>query len=244
MTAPDCLDPEKCPVPDPREVDLRRLRLARVGAGSVLHTAYRRASWPSLFNFSGQSDGRFSPLMGARGVIPSMYAAATQTVALLETAFHEVHASGARVISLPIDLARRGVVALSVLKPLALIDLRDEALGRLGLSREQLVATTPQHYACTRQWALALHDRRIGGVSAVGLVWHSRIAELARADSLLLGDLLAFGSEACVLFGDRVPTTPRAWVPGDPHYEDLSIGNGRLLAEQIAEHLGAVIVPI
>lgn len=104
------------------------------------------------------------------------------------------------------------------------------------------MATTPQHYARTRQWAVALHGRRIGGITLVGLVWHSRIAELATADSLLLADLLPFGSEACVLFGDRVPTAPPAWQPGDPHYEDLSTGEGRLLAEQIADQLGAVIV--
>lgn len=244
MTAPGCLDPANCPVPAPEEVDLRRLRLARVSAGATLHTAYLRSRWPTLFNASGRGNGRFSPLVVAAGVVPTLYAAATQTVALLETAFHEVHASGARVISEPLDLAPRGVVALTAPEPLALIDLRDEALERLGLTRDQLVATTPQHYACTRQWALALHGRRIGGVSAVGLVWHSRIAELARADSLLLADLLPFGNEACMLFGDRVPTAPRAWLPGDPHYEDLSTGEGRLLAEQIAEQLGAVIVTV
>ena len=50
--------------------------------------------------------------------------------------------------------------------------------------------------------------------------------------------------DAFVLFGDRVPTDPGAWRPGDPHYDDLTAGDGRLLAEQIAEQLGAVIVPI
>lgn len=244
MTAPGCLDPANCPVLDPQEVDLRRLRLAHVAAGAMLHTSYLRSRWPTLFNASGLGDGRFSPLAVAGDLVPTLYAAATQTVALLETAFHEVHASGARVISEPLDLARRGVVALTAPEPLPLIDLRDDALARLGLTRDQLVATTPQHYACTRQWAVALHGRRIGGVSPAGLVWHSRVAELARADSLLLADLLPFGSQACILFGDRVPTEPRAWLAGDPHYEDLSTGEGRLLAEQIAEQLGAVIVTI
>jgi hypothetical protein len=54
-------------------------------------------------------------------------------------------------------------------------------------------------------------------------------------------------SDVCVLFGDRVATHRPAWQLGDSHYEDLSIGDGRLLAEQIAEQiaeqLGAVIVP-
>ena len=51
-------------------------------------------------------------------------------------------------------------------------------------------------------------------------------------------------SGAFVLFGDRAPTDPGAWHPGDPHYDDLTAGDGRLLAEQIAEQLGAVIVTV
>ncbi|MFL6139725.1 MAG: hypothetical protein ACJ74O_18280 [Frankiaceae bacterium] len=51
----------------------------------------------------------------------------------------------------------------------------------MGLKRDQLVATTPAHYVCTRAWATHLHQRRIGSVTPVGLVWQSRIAELATA---------------------------------------------------------------
>jgi hypothetical protein len=90
---------------------------------------------------------------------------------------------------------------------------------------------------------VALHGRRIGGVTPSGLLWQSRIAELAQADSLLLGDLLSVASEVFVLFGDRVPPDPVAWHPGAPRFDDLTTGDGRLLAEQIAEQLGAVIVP-
>lgn len=64
-----------------------------------------------------------------------------------------------------------------------------------------------------------------------------------QADTLLLGDLLGVASEVFVLFGDRVPSDPVHWHPGDPRYDDLHAGDGRLLAEQIAEQLGAVIVP-
>ena len=176
--------------------------------------------------------------------MPTMYCAATQTVALLETSFHDVHETGARIISESLHLAPRGLVALVAPVSLPLIDLTDEGLARIDLARTQLVATTPEHYACTREWAVTLHGRRIGPVTPVGLLWRSRIAELAGADSLLLGDLLAEASEVCLLFGDRMPTDPPMWQPGDPHYDDLTNGNGRLLAEQIAEQLGAVIVPI
>ena len=209
----------------------------------MLHTSYVRGNWPALFNASGVGNARFSPLVDRGGVIPTMYAAATQTVALLETSFHDVHETSTRIISESLHLARRGLVALTAPAPLALIDLTDQGLDRIGLARAQLVATTPEHYACTRQWAVSLHARRIGPVVPVGILWQSRVAELARADSLLLGDLLALASAVCVLYGDRVPTDPAVWQPGDPHYDDMSSGDGRLLAEQIAEQLGAVIVP-
>lgn len=244
MTAPGCLDPASCQVPDPGDMDLRRLRLARLPQGLVFHTAYRRARWPALFNPTATGNARFSPLAVEGATVPTLYGAATQTVALLETCFHGVHELATRLVSEPVDLAPRGLVALSTPASLPMIDLTDAGLERLGLTRAQLVATTPEHYACTREWALALHRRRIGGVPPAGLLWQSRIAELAQADSLLLGDLLTVASEVFVLFGDRVVTDGGAWLPGDPHYDDLTAGDGRLLAEQIAEQLGAVIVTV
>lgn len=244
MTAPGCLDPASCQVPNLGDVDLRRLRLARLPAGSVFHTAHRRAHWPALFNPSGAGNDRFSPLPAGGATVPTLYGAATQTVALLESCFHGVHELATRIISEPLDLAPRGLVALSAPSSLPLIDLRNDALARVGLTRAQLVATTPEHYACTREWAVSLHGRLIGGVAPAGLLWQSRIAELAQADSQLLGDLLSVAGEVFVLFGDRVPLDSAAWHPGDPRYDDLTIADGRLLAEQVTEQLGAVIVPI
>ncbi len=243
MTATGCLDPANCPVPDPEETDLRRLKLARLPDGSTLQTSYGRRHWPAIFNTSGSGNARFSPLVVGGAVIPTMYAAATQTVALLETSFHDVHQTGTRIISEPLQLAPRGLVALTAPEPLSLIDLTDAGLAGVGLTRGQLIATTPEHYPCTREWAIRLHRRRIGNVVPVGILWRSRIAELAGGDSLLFRDLLPLVSNVCVLFGDRVTTSPPDWHPGDPHYEDLSRGDGPLLAEQIAEQLGAVVVP-
>lgn len=244
MTAPGCLDPASCQVPNPGDVDLRRLRLARLPEGVVFHVAYRRAHWPTLFNASGAGNARFSPLVVGGATVPTLCGAATQTVALLESCFHGVHERAVRIISEPLDLATRGLVALSTPALLPLIDLRNEALARLGLSRAQLLATTPEHHACTREWAAALHGRRIGGVTPVGLLWQSRVAELAQADSLLLGDLLSVAGDVFVLFGDRVALDPAAWSPGDPRYDDLTVGDGCLLAELIAEQLDAVTVAI
>lgn len=243
MTAPGCLDPVHCPVPRPSDVDLRKLRLARRPGGIAFHTAYRRTHWPALFNPSNRGNARFSPLDLGGTTVPTLYGAATLTVALLESSFHGVHEAATKTISEALDLAPRGVVTLTAPVSLPLIDLTNDGLARVGLSRSELVATTPEHYSCTREWAIALHGRRIGGVTPVGMLWQSRIAELAQADSLLLADLLTVADEVFVLFGDRVPPEPSAWHPGDPHYADLTFGYGRGLAELIAEQLGAVIVP-
>lgn len=243
MTAPGCLDPAGCPVPDPESVDLRRLRLTHLARGQTLHTAYVRNHWPDLFNASGRGNSRFSPIAVGGRPVPTMYAARAQTVALLETSFHDVHQASTRIISERTQLATRGLVAITVPERLALVDLSDDGLSRAGLTRGQLVTTTPQHYACTREWAVALHGRSFGGYRAAGLSWRSRVAELAEADSVLFRDLLRLTGAVWVLFGDRVTTVPGDWRPGDPHYADLSAGEGRLLAEQIAEQLGAVIVP-
>ena len=74
-----------------------------------------------------------------------------------------------------------------------LIDLRDPRLDRLGIPRSSLPATSAAHYPCTRRWAQALHDRRVGGQPTHGLTWHSRQAELharAMADRPALRELL------------------------------------------------------
>jgi hypothetical protein len=110
-----------------------------------------------------------------------VYVAATTFAALLESAFHDVDPSHPR---LPAALlAQWSEAAVTLRVDVRLIDLRDAELDRLGLGREQLVSTSPAHYACTRAWARALHGRGIGGHVTHGLVWHSRQTEL-RAGTL------------------------------------------------------------
>lgn len=244
MTAFDCPDPATCPVPNPGTRDSRRLQTFGIPAGTTFYTVYGSGYWPSVFNDSGLGDTRFSPLRDNHNtVIPTLYGGATRTVALLETAFHEVHAAGARIISEAIDLRRRGIVTLHAPARLPLIDLRDAGLARLGLDRAQLVATLPNHYRCTREWGTMLASRdRIGRAVPVGLLWNSRIAELAQADSRLFDDLLSgYPSEVFVLFGNKLPIEVREYGPVDRH-DDLTSGIARDLVDQIANQLGATIM--
>ncbi len=230
-------------MPDVGSLDMRLLRVHVLEAHHRFFTAFRSTTWPDIFNPSPTSDARFSPLTDQTGVVvPTLYGASTRTVALLETALHEVNSIGARVISEKVDLRPRGLVQLHLPTRTALIDLRDGELVRLGLHRSQLVSCLPVHYRCTREWAQVLHARgRIGRSVLAGAIWNSRIAELSQADSPLLGDLLPGpNSEVFVLFGDRISTETGDYDPSERH-GDLAAAGVRALLDQIAGHLGATI---
>lgn len=213
-------------------MDLRRLRLAHLELGRMLYRVHPTALAAGRLNASGRGETRFAPLAGGAHA----YLADTATVALLETCFHDVHQEVPRVVYAATDLAGRSLSGMVITGRMALADLRDEQLLRLGLTRKQLVATTPAHYPCTRAWAAHLMERRIGGVAPVGLVWNSRVAELARADSMLLEDLLAGRtSEVCVVYD--VTSIAASGVA----YQSLVDGQGRLLVDYIVEQLDAEI---
>lgn len=236
MTAPDCPSRETCPVPDPSDIDLRALRLARLPSGTRFQRVHQQHRGAAEFNRSGLGSSRFAPLPDAGHV----YLAASQTAALLETVFHDVMPGTPRIIYVGIDLFGWQLTEVRLERDVAVLDLRDQQLRRLGLERGQIVATTPAHYPCTRQWAVALAERRPGGVAATGMLWNSRVAELATGRSPLLGDLLpGRRSEVCVLYDHHLDDD--ALWPVGPTFPDLADGQGRLLAEQIADHIDAEI---
>jgi hypothetical protein len=205
VTAPGCPDPATCPVPDPTPARLRSLHTHVLEAGTTFFTAYRTAH-PDLFNASGHGSTRFAPVTDATGSnVPTIYGSASQTAALLETVFHDVHASVRPRLITSMALRERGLLRLTLPHRIVLFDLRDEALARMGLLRHQLTTTTAAHYVCTREWASSLLNRGVGRARPVGIVWHSRVAELARLESPLFGDLLRGPTtEVFVLFGGDI----------------------------------------
>lgn len=235
MTAPDCPLPASCPVPDVTDVDLRRLRLAHLAAGEGWFQVHDRSYPPPAFNTSSHGDTRFAPLAGAG----HQYIARRQTVALLETVFHDVHEVADRIIYTATELRGRQLSQVDVAERIPLIDLRDPQLERLGIERG-LATSSRAHYPCTRQWAHTLIDRRIGGVIPAGLVWNSRVAELARHDRPLLDDLLEPpASEVAVLYDLNTPAG--AVTATVPLFDELTDGNGWLLVTDVAELLGAEV---
>jgi hypothetical protein len=227
----ECPDPDSCLVAKA----LPELNTVPLSAGMRLYRVYD-GTWGYDEHNPGYGDARFSPVddpvHGER--LPSMYLAATPTAALLETVFHDVHHRSARIIYerdlLGKLLARVGVPAIG-----ALGDLRDPELKRLGLDRREVVASPAEHYPCTRRLAVEGLARTLTQGVVQGFIWHSRQAELA-------GEAPA---EVIVLFGDpRYPSGRGTWSLEPPGLTALYEGPGRLLVDQIAERLSAVIEPV
>jgi hypothetical protein len=223
-----CPDPGGCPV----AVTLPRLRTASLRAGTTWYRVYN-ATWGYDEHNPGYGDARFSPIDDPAdgGRLPSMYLAATPAAALLDTVFHDVHHDSGRIIY---ERDLRGMLMAHVRAPAvaSLADLRDPELARLELRREQVVSSDAEHHPCTRRLAVAAlaqaHRRRKVG----GLIWHSRQAELAGHDPV----------EVMVLYGGpRYSSTRGSWRLFGPSASSLFDGPGRLLVDEIAESLSAVI---
>ncbi len=245
MTAPDCGDPTRCPVPDPvGHPNLNRLRTVAWGAGTVLHRGHRRTRAATALT-PGLGDTRFAPLAG----IAHAYVSSRLTVALLESVLH--HLSGPDPTIYLAELTSWVASQVATRHRLRLIDLRDPALADLGLSREQLADTDPAHYPCTRQWADHLHGRRIGGHPTHGFVWHSRQADLHRrsqpttetgAPLTLVGDLLHHDAvEVAVIHAPEAPTDALSAVGTPVAMVDPSGRPARIIVE-LSALLGAPIL--
>lgn len=166
--------------------------------------------------------GRFHPINGLGGrSIPTLYAADCAAGALSETVFHDVPARG------PDRSIRRTVLRpllLSSLIPsrdLTLAQLHGFGLGRLGVTRAELIDSTADHYARTAAWARALHQ---ANPRLDGLAWVSRQHDDARA---------------VVLFGDRVD---RRDLSVDEPPLVLYSGRGFDVVQEAAEKAGILIL--
>src|SRR5664279_3074310 len=220
----ECPDPAGCPVTP----DLPRLTVAEMASGTARYRVYD-GTWGDDEHNPGFGDARFSPFddVGDGHRVSSMYVAATPAAALLETVFHEVHQSSGRIIYQR-DLRGKLLAHLKLPSAARLGDLRDAELVRHRLSRDQVVSSPAEHYPCTRRLAVAA---RAQDGSLQGLIWHSRHAELADHPA----------TEVLVLFGDSFPSGRGSWpLTG---IRNLSDGPGRLLIDQVAEDLDALVEP-
>jgi len=198
--------------------------------GTALYGVYD-GTWGDDEHNPGFGDARFSPFddLADGHRVPTMYVAATPVAALLETVFHEVHHSSSRIIYRR-DLRGKLLAHLTLPTAARLGDLRDAELNRHRLSRNQVVSSPAEHYPCTRRLAVAA---RAQDGSLQGLIWHSRHAELAGHPA----------TEVLVLFGDSFPSGRGSWPLTGPGIRNLYEGPGRLLIDQVAEDLDALVEP-
>lgn len=211
---------------------LPELTTVELDAGRPLFRVYD-STWGHDEHNPGFGDARFSPFddaaTGAR--VPAMYLAEDPKSALLETVFHEVHHLASRTVY-EADLVGELLAYLRVPERGLLGDLRDDELRRLGIAREQIASSASEHYPCTRRLAVQALAMTHGGNDIQGLIWHSRQAELAGAPA----------AEVIVMFGSRYDSRRGAWALVEPGIRALYEGPGRLLVDEIADDLGAVVV--
>jgi len=175
----------------------------------------------------GFGDTRFAPFdaLGSEMRVPTFYLAETLEAALLESSLHSVAIQEPRVVD---EVTLVGKLHAEVVPPhaLTLVDLRDPSLLALGLTRDNLASSSPEHYPCTRRVARAIH----AGVGHVqGITWHSRQAELTGRPP----------QEVAVVFADRVSASRGAWrlAPRRTAVGSLLEGSGKLLLDDLAEKL-------
>ena len=125
---------------------------------------------PQRFSFFG------NPL------VPTLYAADSETAAVCESVLHDVPLRGGRL--LPEQYERSVVGAVETTRELRLAAFHGAGLRRLGVEAHQLTASPARTYPATVRWAEAAH-----AVGVDGLVWMS-----ARLNT----------DRAYVFFGDRV----------------------------------------
>lgn len=245
MTAPNCQNRNRCPVPDP--VGSTLLPTVALEPGTSLYTVYGLAWSHHLFNESGGGDARFSPIFDDGTPVAHLYGARNPVGALLETALHELRPASRRVPSSS-DLAGRGLRRFEAPKRLLLADLRDTALERIGLSRDQIASTSAAHYPCTREWAVRVRAMRPGGRPLAGILWNSRVAELAGdlARPTVAALLDSDASEVCVLWADRIERGGKGGVGLDYSVVDLhatlAAGSGLdLVRDLVVNQLGGLV---
>ena len=222
-----CPDAGNCPVTN----HLPELRFQTVSAGRKWFRVYD-AKWGYDEHNRGFGNTRFAPIddpvAGVR--LPSMYLGATQAAVLLETVFRGVGEQEPRVIYQR-QLRGQLMAHVEVPAPVALADLRNPELRRMGIERRQIVSSDEEHYPCTRRLAIAALGQS-GGQTAAGLIWHSRQAELNGLPP----------EEVVVLYGTpRFNSERGLWGWFGPGALSLYDGPGRLIVDEVAERIGAVV---
>ena len=163
---------------------------APLKAGTQLYRFHDPSLDGAAYNPCKGGATRFAPLSLCSGdCLPTLYAATTLEAAIWESLFHDVpHTVGPKSVRLN-KVASRTLSILRLKHGLIVAPLHAPDLHRIGVSRADLIETTPIAYGLTARWAEAFHR---GNTSVAGLQWTSR-----RCDP----------EQAFVFFEDRSPSS-------------------------------------
>ena len=155
--------------------------------GTALHRVHRTTYRAAEFNPGLGGPTRFAPFNDSTGApVPSLYASATLRAAIHETIFHDIPANATtRTVRLN-EVHSRTHSEFLTNRDLRLVELRNVTLSKWGISRRDLISSSPALYGQTVLWAEAIHHDI---PDADGLVWTSNQCD---------------PDDACLFFGDRV----------------------------------------
>ena len=158
--------------------------------GTVLHRVHRTTYRGAEFNPGLGAPTRFAPFNDSAAMaVPSLYASTTLRAAVHETIFHDIPANARTKTVRLREVHLRTHSEIETVRDLRLVELRNPTLGRWGISRNDLISSSPVLYGQTVLWAEAVH-RDIP--DADGLVWTSNQCD---------------PDGVCLFFGDRVSET-------------------------------------
>ena len=175
---------------------------------TLIHRIHLNAYASNAFNPGVRGNARFSPIRDVHGnSIPTLYGGTTFDCAAMETVFHDIpFTTGLKTFDKSLKLSGQVYSQLHPRRDLALADLSNTTLRKLGIARHQLIDTEKDIYPQTRVWAEAIHRFC---PTLDGLSWVSRQDDRARAlmlfgDRAASNDLVAPGAPRDIAFDPAI----------------------------------------
>ncbi len=153
--------------------------------GTLIERVHNSTYAANVFNPCKGNPTRFAPIQDTSGAcVPSLYAGESFEAAVFETIFHDVVARAKRKKVPQKKVTDSAQGRLEVLRNLQLVSLREPDLKAWRIKRNQLISSSPKHYAETADWAEAIHHQFS---NADGLEWTSNQCDPATS-YLFFGD--------------------------------------------------------
>lgn len=178
--------------------------IMELDAGHTLQRMHSRLREADVYN-PGFGRTRFAPFDDASGMpVPTMYVATSLGCVAYESVFHDVDPTHPFKTVPKTAIDELAVSSIRFTRPVSLVRLFEPDLNRWGMTRADLVASSPSSYPDTRRWAAAIYE---AAPSADGMVWTSRRFDESRC-MILFGTRL-LSSDIEIVASENLATSPR-----------------------------------